>query len=81
MKRDQIFSSLKDNFYTKVPALRSTPITERDSIRNLGGNSLVLSQAISQTIQQLGLRIGRDELLSLRNLGDLLDLMERASIR
>jgi hypothetical protein len=76
-----MFDTLKKNFIAKVPSLRGVAIEETHSLRDLGGHSLVLSQAISETIQQLGLSISRDALLPLRNLGELLDLMERASRR
>jgi acyl carrier protein len=76
-----MFAALKSNFVIKVPSLRGVTIEESHSLRDLGGHSLVLSQAVSETIQQLGLSINREDLLPLRNLGELLDLMERTSKR
>jgi acyl carrier protein len=81
MLRSEMFATLKSNFVATVPALRGVVIEETHSLRDLGANSLVLSQAVSETIQQLGLSINREDLLSLRTLGELLDLMESASRR
>jgi acyl carrier protein len=81
MRRDEMLAALKTNFVARVPALRGVTIGEQDSFHSLGGHSLALSQAVSDTLQQLRLTISREQLLPVRNVGELLDLMERVSGR
>jgi acyl carrier protein len=81
VKRDEIFSALKSNLRAEITELRASTIQETDTPRDLGGHSLKVMEAITATKEQLGIRVSRDELLKTRNLGDVLDLFERASRR
>jgi len=81
MKRDEIFSALKSNLRAEIKELGSSTIRETDTPRELGGHSLKVMEAITSTMRGLGISVSRDELLKTRNLGEVLDLFERASHR
>ena len=81
MKRDEMFSALTSNLKAEIKELDGTTIRETDDPRELWVNSLQIMEAITQTMDQLGIKVPREDLLQARDLGDVLDLFERSAGR
>lgn len=79
MTRDDIFAVVRANILTVVERVPPDAIREDVSMRDLGADSLQVVEVVSRSMKQLRLRVPRTELSQARNLGDLLDLFERAA--
>ena len=79
MTRSEIFEVVRANIITVVEGVSPEAISEKVSMRELGADSLQTVEVVSRSMKQLRLRVPRTELTRARNLGDLLDLFERAA--
>ena len=79
MTRDDIFTVVRDNVLAVVEHIPPDAIREDVSMSDLGADSLQVVEVVSRSMKQLRLRVPRTELSQARNLGDLVDLLEKAA--
>lgn len=79
MTRTEIFDVVKDNFRLVVGELPEGGLAETSSMADYGADSLQIVEVVSRSMKQLKLKVKRTELSEARNLGDLIDLFERAN--
>lgn len=80
MTREHIFSVLKSNLEKVVEGARDKQITEGQSLlQDFGADSLEVVEVVSRTMKELKLKIPRTALSEPKNIGQLVDLFERAA--
>lgn len=80
MTREQIFVVLKSNLEKVVEGARGKTIAEDHSLlKDFGADSLEVVEVVSRTMKELKLKIPRTALSEPKNIGQLLDLFERAA--
>jgi acyl carrier protein len=79
MSRQEIFAVVKENARIVLAGTQGREITEDNSLRDFGADSLESVEVISRSMKQLNIKVPRAELRKLNNLKDLLDLFERAT--
>ena len=79
MTREQIFAVVRANIVTIVEGVPPDAVSEDVSMRDLGADSLQIVEVVSRSMKELRLKVPRTELSRASNLGDLLDLFERAA--
>lgn len=78
MTRGQIFDVVRANIERIVDGVDAAGITEDDSMRDLGADSLQIVEVVSRSMKELRVRVPRTELSRAGNLKDLVDLFEKA---
>ena len=78
MTREQMFDVIKTNMSTIIEGARGKEITEQQSMKDFGADSLEMVEVVSRSMKQCRRKIKRTELAQAKNLGDLLDLLEKA---
>ena len=78
MTRNEMFEVLTTNIRAIIEGARDKEITEQDSMRNFGADSLEMVEVVSRTMKQCRRKVKRTDLAQAKNLGDLLDLLEKA---
>lgn len=75
--------TIREALYSQLRAIvRQAPpeISEQNSlVADFGADSLQVVEIVSRTMRQLRVRLPRTALAGAKNIGDLLDLFERAS--
>jgi acyl carrier protein len=79
MNRDHIFDVVRRHVVTIVENVDPATVTEDDSMRDLGADSLQIVEVVSRSMKELRLKVPRTELSRARNLSDLVDLLEKAA--
>lgn len=79
MTRDEIFEVLKSNLFKIVEGSRDKAITETESMKEYGADSLEMVEVVSRSMKQLKIKVPRTELSTAKNLKELLDLFEKAA--
>jgi acyl carrier protein len=79
MSREQIFAVVRRHIEQIVDKVPADAIREDVSMRELGADSLQVVEVVSRSMKELRLKVPRTELSRARNLGDLVDLFERAA--
>lgn len=80
MTREEMFAVVKSNMQTIIEGAKGKEITESQSMRDFGADSLEIVEVVSRSMKQLKIRVPRNKLTGARNLSDLLDLFEEASL-
>lgn len=78
MTRDEIFDVIKTNMQVIIEGARNKEITEQHAMRDFGADSLEMVEVVSRSMKQCRRKVKRTELAQAKNLGDLLDLLEKA---
>jgi acyl carrier protein len=78
MSRDQIFYVVKTNIYEIIANADGKEVSEASSMRDFGADSLEIVEVVSRSMKQLRIRVPRTELIGLQNLGELVDVFEKA---
>jgi acyl carrier protein len=78
MTRVEILGVVRTNILEIVEEAQGKEITEESTLSDLGADSLQVVEVVSRSMKQLRLKVPRTELMGARNLGDLIDLFERA---
>ena len=78
MTRDAIFAVVKANMQAIIEGAKGKEITEQHSMRDFGADSLEMVEVVSRSMKQCQRKVKRTELAQATNLGDLLDLLEKA---
>ncbi len=79
MSRDEIFAVVKSNVQIVIEGARDKEISESDSMRDFGADSLEIVEVVSRSMKQLRVKVPRVQLLDAQSLSDLVDLFENAS--
>jgi len=79
MTRSEIWAIVLANIHKIVEESRGTTVTEEMSMRDLGADSLQIVEVVSRSMKELRLKVPRTDLMSARNLKDLVDLFEKAA--
>jgi acyl carrier protein len=77
MTVDEIFGVVAASIREVEPELENTPITSADSLKLLGLPSVARVEVLMLAMETLGIAIPNKELVSARNIGDLVGLFER----
>lgn len=81
MTRQHIFSVLKSNMEKVVEGARGKEVAETQSLlKDFGADSLEVVEVVSRTMKELKVKIPRTALSEAKNIGQLLDLFERAAV-
>jgi acyl carrier protein len=78
MDRQEIFAVIKGNVEQIIEGARGQSIQEVHSMRDFGADSLEVVEVVGRSMKQLKIKVPRTELSAARNLGDLVDLFEKA---
>ena len=74
MNKEQIFKIIKKYTCEIAPELEKVPISQTDSLKNLGIDSVNRAEIIMMVMEDLSLNIPRIELAGAKNLGELADI-------
>jgi acyl carrier protein len=77
MTREEMFAVVKGRIGEIVESAKGKEITEADSLRDLGADSLEIVEVVSRSMKDLRIKVPRSDLSRARNLKDLMDLFER----
>ncbi len=81
MTREEIFNVVKANVQTVIEGAKGQEITETNSMRDYGADSLEIVEVVSRSMKQLKIKVPRTVLSDARNLGDLVTLFEQANAK
>lgn len=74
MNKEQIFNRIKKYTCEIAPELEEVPISQTDSLKNLGIDSVNRAEVLMMVMEDLSLNIPRIELAGAKNIGELADL-------
>lgn len=77
MNREEIFEVIKKNIKEILENVQDEQLTEEQTLKNLGADSLEIVEIVSRSMKQLKIKVSRTELASLKNLGELVTLFEK----
>ncbi len=77
MSKKHIVDVIVEQAREVLPALESHPLTETDSLRDLGANSVDRADIIMMTLEKLELTIPLVELAKADNIGELAGLIDQ----
>ena len=80
MSRQEIFEVVKSNVQTVIEGARGKEILETKSMRDYGADSLEIVEVVSRSMKQLKIKVPRTQLTEAHNLGELVDLFEKANV-
>lgn len=75
--RQEIFEVIKGNIKEILENVKDEDITEEQTLKNLGADSLEIVEIVSRSMKQLKIKVSRTELAQLKNLGELVSLFEK----
>lgn len=78
MTREEMFGVIKGNMEAVIEGARGRQIAEQQSMRDFGADSLEIVEVVSRSMKQCRRKVRRTDLAEVRNLGELLDLLEKA---
>ncbi|MFN8494516.1 MAG: phosphopantetheine-binding protein [Caldilineaceae bacterium] len=80
MTRTEIFDVIKKHMFAIIEDLDETvQIEEADSMRDLGADSIDVAEIVTDSLQELRLKVDRTSLKQVTNLAELLDVLEKAA--
>lgn len=71
MDKDQIFAVIKQNIIDVIPELADKPITIKDSLRDLGANSVDRAEILIKSMSAMQLKVPLVEFGQAKNIEDL----------
>jgi acyl carrier protein len=81
MTRSEIFDVVKANVQNVIEGAQGKEITESNSMRDYGADSLEIVEVVSRSMKQLKLKVPRTLLSNARNLGDLVTMFQEVDAR
>lgn len=78
MTREEMFGVIKGNMEAVIEGARGRQIAEQQSMRDFGADSLEIVEVVSRSMKQCRRKVRRTDLAEVKNLGELLDLLEKA---
>ena len=76
MTREQILEVVLGNLVDPVEELEGVEIDPSKSMKDLGANSLDIVEIVSCSMRELKVKVPRSELKNLKNIDELVDLLE-----
>lgn len=80
MDRETIFAAVKANMRVVIEGVDGQEISENQSMRDFGADSLEIVEVVSRSMKQLKIKVPRTQLLDVKNLKELVDVFERAAV-
>ena len=77
MTEAEIFAVIRKNLCEILPELNSVAIDPRQSMKELGANSLDRADVVLQSMEELGVSFPLNELAGVENLQGLVDFLHR----
>ncbi len=74
---NEVFQVVVKHLAETVDTIDPDIVQRTDSMKDLGASSLDIVEVVSCSMRELRVRIPRNELNDLKNIGDLVDLLER----
>jgi len=76
MTREEIFSVIQSNMRMIIPNMNGQEITDTQSMRDFGADSLEMVEVVSRSMKQLKIKVPRARLMPVTNLKELVDVFE-----
>ena len=80
MANDDIFAVIKKHLIDICPDIDEEKITPNVSMKDLGASSLDMVEVVSCSMRELGVRVPRQELSSIKDIQGLADLLQTAIV-
>ena len=78
MEQNEILAVLIKNLKATVPGVSTDDLDRSKSMMDVGANSLDVVEVVSATMRELQVKIPRDQLSKMNNVGDLVDALHAA---
>jgi acyl carrier protein len=78
MDKKQIFEMLLNNLQETIPDLADTKVELHQTMAEIGANSLDVVEVVSTTMREVKVRLPRETLQDLANVGALVDALHDA---
>jgi acyl carrier protein len=75
MTKEQIYAVVKKHLIQTIDGLSESEIEPSRSMKDLGASSLDIVEIVSLSMRELKVKVPRSELVNLKNIGDLVDLL------
>ena len=75
MSKEEIFEIIKENILDIIPELDLSEVTMKDSLKEIGANSVDRADIIMFTMESLNIRIPMVKFGNAANIGDIVDIM------
>jgi len=80
MANDDIFAVIKKHLIDICPDIDEEKVTPNVSMKDLGASSLDMVEVVSCSMRELGVRVPRQELSSIKDIQGLADLLQTAIV-
>ena len=78
-RKDEIFVIVRNHLCAIVETVEPEKVTRDGSMKDLGASSLDMVEVVSCSMRELRVRVPRAELSKVRNIGELVDLLDEAA--
>ncbi|RVU45051.1 acyl carrier protein [Rubrivivax rivuli] len=78
---DDVFAVVKKHLTEICPDIAPEQVTRGVSMKALGASSLDMVEVVSCSMRELAVRISRQELSDLKDIGGLVDLLHEAVVK
>lgn len=78
MSKEEIFEILKEQILEIIPELDLSEVTMKDSLKEIGANSVDRADIIIVTMESLDIRIPMIQFGKAANIGDIVEIMYNA---
>lgn len=75
MTREEVFKEIVGNIYDILPELEGAEITEVDSLKEIGANSIDRADIIMSTLEKFELKIPMVKFGEAKNIGDIVSVI------
>jgi acyl carrier protein len=75
--KDEIFNLVVKHYIDTVGEIDIPTIKPEHSMKDLGASSMDIVEVVSSSMRELRVRVPRNELSELKNIGDLVNLLEK----
>lgn len=74
---EEVYAVVEKHLLEICPDIKPESVSRTVSMKDLGASSLDMVEVVSCSMRQLGVRIARQELADIRDIGGLVDLLHR----
>lgn len=75
-RKDEIFVIVRNHLCAIVETIDPSQVSREASMKDLGASSLDMVEVVSCSMRELRVRVPRAELANVRNIGELVDLLD-----
>lgn len=75
-RKDEIFVIVRNHLCAIVETIDPSQVNREASMKDLGASSLDMVEVVSCSMRELRVRVPRADLSSVRNIGELVDLLD-----